>query len=101
MAKQVYIVGAYVANADPLVPVKTFIPLTTECRTLAEAQRAAEQDYAASGNPAPGVSFVLYQAQSGDAIVEVSRGGPFLTEGFYKIALVEEVDGDGEAAAPG
>ncbi len=97
MAEKVYVVGAYVSNSDPLLRVRTFIPLTTEYQTLAEAQRGAEQDYAAS-EPEANVSFVLYRADSGDAIVEVSKGSPFLTEGFYKIALVEVGDGTTAAA---
>jgi hypothetical protein len=88
MADEVYVVGAYVASDDPQLRVRAFIPLVTEYRTLGEAVAAAERDYRDSHGSAD-VSFVSYESAGGDAIVEVSRGGPFLTAGFYKIARVE------------
>jgi hypothetical protein len=96
MADEVYVVGAYVASDDPLLRIRTFIPLTTEYRTLEEAAAAVEQDYRESHGPGGGVTFVVYRSSAGDAIVEVSRGGPFLTAGFYKIARLEPADPDGE-----
>ncbi|MBP3959863.1 hypothetical protein J8F10_31835 [Gemmata sp. G18] len=89
MADRVYVVGAYVANDDPELRVRAFVPLTTEYRTLDEAVAATEADFRASGTPTGDVTFVVYRSGGGDAIVEVSRGGPFLTAGFYKVALVE------------
>lgn len=94
MADKVYVVGAYVSSDDPLLRIRTFVPLTTEYRTLDEAVSAAERDYQSSGSPAGDVTFVVYRGATGDAIVEVSRGGPFLTAGFYKIALVEVGESD-------
>lgn len=95
MADKVYVVGAYVASDDPLLRVRAFIPLTEEYRTLAEAVAAAEADYRASGG-GEAAAFVVYQSGAGDAILEVNRGGPFLTAGFYKIALVEPGESDAE-----
>jgi hypothetical protein len=89
MADKVYVVGAYVASDDPLLTIRAFIPLTTEYRTLEDAIAAVEKDYRESHSPTDGVAFVVYRSAEGDAVVEVSRGGPFLTAGFYKIALVE------------
>ncbi len=94
MADKVYVVGAYVANDDPNLRVRAFVPLTTEYRTLDEAVAAAEADFRSSGTPAEGVTFIVYRSGEGDAIVEVSRGGPFLTAGFYKVALVEVGEAD-------
>jgi hypothetical protein len=97
MADKVYVVGAYVASDDPLLRIRTFIPLTTEYRILEEAVAAIEKDYQESHGPGGGeVTFVVYRSTTGDAIVEVSRGGPFLTAGFYKIALVEPADSNVE-----
>jgi hypothetical protein len=93
MADRVYVVGAYVASDDPLLRIRAFIPLGTEHRTLDEAVAAAERDYRDSHGSADGVSFVVYRSAEGDAVVEVSRGGPFLTSGFYKLALVEPGEG--------
>ena len=93
MADKVYVVGAYVASDDPLLRVRAFIPLVAEYRTLGEAVTAAERDYGES-HGAGDVGFVVYESAAGDAIVEVSRGSPFLTAGFYKIALVEPGDSD-------
>jgi hypothetical protein len=42
------------------------------------------------------VTFVLYTSASGDAVVEVSRGGPFATAGFYKIAAIDVVEAEAE-----
>jgi hypothetical protein len=89
MTDKVYVVGAYVASEDPGLRVRAFIPLTDEYRTLAEAVAGAERDYRGAHGEADGVSFVVYQSAGGDAVIEVSRGGPFQTAGFYKIALVE------------
>jgi hypothetical protein len=50
-------------------------------------------DYGQSHGPGD-VTFVSYESGAGDAILEVSRGGPFLTAGFYKIALVEPGEAD-------
>lgn len=98
MSEQAYVVGVYVSNADPALRISAFIPLTTEYRTLAAAQRAAEEDYTKSHAPATGLHFALYRSDSGDAIVEVSHGSPFRTAGFYKIARVEDgADAGGEA----
>ena len=76
---------------DPLLPIRAFIPLTTEYRTLDDALAAVEKDYRESHDPGE-VTFVVYRSTAGDAIVEVSRGGPFLTSGFYKIALLEPAE---------
>ncbi|QJW99633.1 hypothetical protein FTUN_7251 [Frigoriglobus tundricola] len=32
---------------------------------------------------------MVYNSAGGDAVVEVSRGGPFETAGFYKVAAIE------------
>lgn len=96
MAENVYMVGAYVSNDDPLLRVRRFVPLPTEYRTLDEAVTAAERDYRENDTPGADVRFVLYRSESGNAVVEVSRGGPFQTAGFYKIART-----DGEPAEPG
>ena len=92
MADKVYMVGAYVSNDDPLLRVRAFIPLLAEFRTLDEAVAAAEQDYRKNDAPAAAVAFVVYKSETGDAIVEVSRGGPFQNAGFYKVALVDVVE---------
>ena len=92
MADKVYIVGAYVSSDDPALRVRAFIPLTAEFRTLAEAVAGAERDYRDGHGGEPGVSFVVYNAAGGDAVVEVSRGGPFDAVGFYKVAQVEVVE---------
>ena len=42
MADRVFVVGAYVANDDPLLRVRAFVPLPAEHKTLAEAVAAAE-----------------------------------------------------------
>ena len=89
MADKVYVVGAYVANDDPALRLRAFVPLTDEYQTLNEAVAGAERDYRAGHGAATDVTFVLYTSASGDAVVEVSRGGPFSTAGFYKIAVVE------------
>lgn len=89
MADKVYVVGAYVSSEDPLLRVRAFVPLPAEYRTLGEAVAAAEQDYRANGAAEADVTFVTYRAEGGDAVVEVSRGRPFKTAGFYKVALVE------------
>ena len=89
MADKVYVVGAYVSSEDPALRVRAFVPLPAEYRTLDEAVAAAERDYRASDARAGDVAFVVYRAAGGDAVVEVSRGGPFRTAGFYKVALVE------------
>jgi hypothetical protein len=94
MADKVYVVGAYVANDDPLLRVRAFVPLLTEHRTLEEAVAAAERDYRDNVGPRADVAFVVYQSAGGDAIVEVSRGGPFKNDGFYKIARVEAAESD-------
>lgn len=96
MADRVYVVGAYVSNDDPLLRVRTFVPLPAEYRTLDEAVAAAERDYRVNDTPTADVAFVVYRSAAGDAVVEVSRGGPFQTAGFYKVAVVET----GEAGAP-
>jgi hypothetical protein len=88
MADKVYVVGAYVASEDPGLRVRTFVPLTEEYRTMAEAVAGAERDFRGAHGDAE-VAFVVYQSAGGDAVVEVSRGGPFQTAGFYKLALVE------------
>jgi hypothetical protein len=102
MAEKVYVVGAYVENADPLLRVRRFIPLTTEYRTLAEALAGAEHDYRQNNSTGAEVRFLVYQSAAGDAIVEVNRGSPFQSAGFYKIALVAagEPDGGLEVAGP-
>lgn len=89
MADTVYVVGAYVTSEDPLLRVRAFVPLTTEYRTLEEAVAAAEEDYRRNDSPGADVTFVVYRSGSGDAVVEVSRGRPFRTAGFYKVARVE------------
>ena len=89
MAEKVYVVGAYVASDDPQLRIRAFVPLPTEYRTLDEAVAAAEKDYRAGGELGADITFVVYRSDGGDAILEVNRGGPFLTAGFYKIALVE------------
>jgi hypothetical protein len=96
MADKVYVVGAYVASDDPQLRIRAFIPLTTEYRTLEEAVAAVEEDYRGSHGPAGDVTFVVYRSAAGDAIVEASRGSPFLTAGFYKVALLEAADADAE-----
>jgi hypothetical protein len=96
MADKVYVVGAYVSNDDPLLRVRAFIPLPAEYRTLGEAVAAAERDYRQNDSPGADVRFVVYRAESGDAVVEVSRGGPFLTAGFYKVACVAPAEADAE-----
>jgi hypothetical protein len=96
MADKVYVVGAYVASDDPLLRIRTFIPLTTEYRTVEEAVAAVEKDYQESHSSGADVTFVVYRSNIGDAIVEVSRGGPFLTAGFYKVALLEPAEADAE-----
>ncbi len=95
MADKAYVVGAYVASDDPALRMRTFVPLTTEYRTLDEAVAGAEHDYRVSHTDVGDVTFVVYSSAGGDAVVEVSRGHPFVTGGFYKLALVEV----GEAAA--
>ena len=92
MADKVYVVGAYVANEDPALRFRAFVPLTAEYRTLGEAVAGAERDYRAGHGPAAGETFVVYQSAGGDAVVEVSRGGLFETAGFYKVAAVEVVE---------
>ncbi|HUR55432.1 MAG TPA: hypothetical protein VMZ71_14960 [Gemmataceae bacterium] len=89
MADKVYVVGAYVSSDDPLLRIRTFVPLPANFATLGEAVAAAEQDYRTGETPEADASFVVYRSDGGDAVVEVSRGGPFRTGGFYKIALVE------------
>jgi hypothetical protein len=89
MADKVFVVAAYVSSDDPLLRIRTFVPLPAEYATLDEAAAAAEKDYRAGETPEADVSFVVYRSAGGDAVVEVSRGGPFRTGGFYKIALVE------------
>lgn len=94
MADKVYVVGAYVASDDPVLRIHAFIPLTTEFRTLDEAVAGAEQDYRASHADVGDVTFVVYKSAVGDAVVEVNRGRPFDTGGFYKLALVEVGEAD-------
>lgn len=94
MADKVYIVGAYVASDDPALRLHAFVPLTTEYQTLDEAVAGAEQDYRANHEPATDITFVVYKSAAGDAVVEVSRGSPFVTCGFYKVALVEVADAE-------
>ena len=96
MADKVYVVGAYVSNDDPLLRVRAFIPLLTEYRTLDEAVVAAEHDYRQNDAPGADVTFVVYRADGGDAIVEVSRGKPFQSAGFYKVALIEGGEAEAE-----
>jgi hypothetical protein len=88
MTEQVYVVGAYVSNDDPLLRVRAFVPLPDEYRTLDAAVAAIEKDFQTNNDPAAEVAFVVYQAAGGDAVVEVSRGAPFSTAGFYKVARV-------------
>ena len=94
MADKVYVVGAYVSNDDPLLRIRAFFPLATEYRTLEEAVAAAEQDYRQNAKPGDDVTFVVYRSDAGEAVVEVSRGGPFRNAGFYKVALVEVGESD-------
>lgn len=94
MADKVYVVGAYVASDDPALRIRAFIPLTTEFRTLEEAVAGAERDYRSNHAEAGNVAFVVYTSATGDAVVEVNRGRSFDAEGFYKIALLEEGEGD-------
>ena len=89
MADKAYMVGAYVSNDDPLLRVRGFVPLPAEYATLAEAVAGAEADYRKTDTPGAAVRFVVYGSDAGDAVVEVSRGGPFQAAGFYKVALVE------------
>jgi hypothetical protein len=96
MADKVYVVGAYVSNDDPLLRVRAFIPLPAAYPTLGEAVAAAERDYRENDAPGADVQFVVYRSESGDAVVEVSQGGPFKTAGFYKVALVETAETDAE-----
>jgi hypothetical protein len=95
MADKMYVVGTYVASDAPQVGIRAFIPLTTEYRTLEEAVAAVEKDYRDSHSPGD-VTFLVYRSTTGDAIVEVSRGSPFLTAGFYKVALLEAAGADAE-----
>ena len=69
-AEKVYVVGAYVSNDDPVLRVRAFVPLPAEYRTLGEAVAAAERDYRQNDAPGADVSFVVYRAESGDAVVE-------------------------------
>src|SRR4051812_8776904 len=96
MADKVYVVGAYVSNDDPLLRLRAFIPLPTEYRSQGEAVAAAERDYRENNAPGADVRFVVYRAESGDTVVEASRGGPFQTVGFYKVACVEPAETDAE-----
>lgn len=96
MAEKVYVVGAYVSNDDPLLRTHAVVPLPAGFRTLDDAVAAAERDYRAGGSPQTDVTFVVYRSDAGDAIVEVRRGGPLQTAGFYKIALVETGEADAE-----
>jgi hypothetical protein len=96
VADKVYVVGAYVSNEDPLLRVRAFIPLPAEYRTLDEAVAGAEDDYRRNSGPGAEVTFVTYRSADGDAIVEVSRGGPFKNAGFYKIARMEVGEADAE-----
>ena len=98
MAVKVYVVGAYVSNDDPLRRVRAFITLPTQIPTLPEAVAATEQDYRRNDKSGTDVGFVVYRSEAGDALVEVSRGGPFQPAGFYKIALVEVEEPDGGRA---
>lgn len=95
MADKVYVVAAYVGNEDPALRLRVFVPLTAEYPTLGAAVAGAEQDYRDSHNGRDDVSFVVYTSAGGDAVVEVSRGGPFETAGFYKVAAVEADAGSG------
>jgi hypothetical protein len=90
MAEQVYVVGAYVSNDDPLLRVRAFVPLPDEYQTLDAAVAAIEKDFPTNNDPTAKVTFVVYRAEGGDAVVEVSRGGPFKTAGFYKVARVNK-----------
>jgi hypothetical protein len=85
----VYAVGAYVSNADPLLRVRRFVPLPATYPTLAEAVAAAREDYLRDCPAGADVSFRVYRSDPGDAIVEVDAGGPFHSDGFYKVALLE------------
>ncbi|HUR53351.1 MAG TPA: hypothetical protein VMZ71_04435 [Gemmataceae bacterium] len=102
MAVKVFVVGAYVSNDDPLLRVRAFITLPTQFLTLPEAVAAAEQDYRRNDKSGADVGFVVYRSEAGEALVEVSRGGPFQPAGFYKIAVleVEEPEGDLRTAGP-
>jgi hypothetical protein len=94
MADKVFKVGAYVSNDDPLLRIRAFIPLTPDYRALEEAVAAAEGDYRKNDRPEADVTFVIYRSPGGDAVVEVSRGGPFRNAGFYKIAQIEMAEAD-------
>ena len=94
MADKVFVVGAYVSNEDPLLRVRAYVPLTAEYRTLGEAVAAAERDHRAGEAAGAEMTFVVYRSDGGDAVVEVSRGRPFQTEGFYKVAQVEPGEAD-------
>jgi hypothetical protein len=96
MADKVFKVGAYVSNDDPLLRVRAFIPLVPDYRTLEEAVAAAREDYRKNDSPESDVTFVVYRSDGGDAVVEVSRGGPFGNAGFYKVAQVEVPEADTE-----
>ena len=96
MADVVYKVGAYVSNEDPALRFRAFFPLAADYRTLDEAVAAAERDYLDSHGPGAAAGLVVYRSDGGDAIVEVSRGGPFQTAGVYKVARVEVADADAE-----
>ena len=93
MADKVYVVGAYVSNEDPLLRVRAFIPLATEFQSLDEAVTAAQKDFR-QNDPDTDVTFVVYKSPAGDAIIEVSRGGPFKNAGFYKVAQLEAAESD-------
>ena len=82
------------ASDDPGLRARAFVPLTTEYRTLEEAVAGAEQDFRASHAESGDLSFVVYTSAVGDAVVEVSRGRPLGTGGFYKVALVEVGEAD-------
>lgn len=90
MAEQVYLVGAYVSNDDPLLRVRAFVPFPEEYKSLDAAVAAIETDFKTNNDPTAEVTFVVYQTKGGDAVVEVSRGAPFKTVGFYKIAQVDK-----------
>ncbi|WP_171474565.1 hypothetical protein [Frigoriglobus tundricola] len=89
MADKVYVVGAYVGIEDPALRLRVFVPLTDEYPTLGAAVAGAEKDYRDSHGGGADVAFVVYNSAGGDAVVEVSRGGPFETAGFYKVAAIE------------
>ncbi len=94
MADKVYIVGAYVASEDPALRLRVFVPLTAEFGTLEEAVAGAERDFRGSHVATDGLAFVVYTSPGGDAVVEVSRGNPFETAGFYKVVRVETGETD-------